>query len=365
MKPLPVQNIMAFVRNSLQQFAAGLAVATALAVVPASAALLIGNTAGNSVTRFDDRSGALLGAYIGAGTGGLSSPDDLTFGPDGNLYVSSSSSPTTGEILRFDGTTGAFISVFAQGGGLARPYGIAFGPDGNLYVASFRSDQILRYDGTTGAFLGVFASGSGTANGLNGPNDLLFGKDGSLYVTTQGSVADGLGGITYQFDSQVLRYDSAGHGSVFATPTVPAPGGAGFVSLLGLAFGPDGLLYTSDFAGGLRSYDGNGALVQTIATDNLFPGNPGVFLGNLGFGPDGAVYVSAFAAADPLVAGVARCEVTSGDCSLFIDGSGSLARPIGLAFTPGAVAVPEPATVLLLALGLSTLAMASRHRTRV
>ena len=31
----------------------------------------------------------------------------------------------------------------------------------------------------------------------------------TLYVTTQGSVADGTGGISYKFDSQVLRYDLA------------------------------------------------------------------------------------------------------------------------------------------------------------
>ena len=34
-------------------------------------------------------------------TGGLDNPFDLTYGPDGNLYVSSN---LTGEVLRFRGT---------------------------------------------------------------------------------------------------------------------------------------------------------------------------------------------------------------------------------------------------------------------
>ena len=47
----------------------------------------------------------------------------MVFGPDGNLYVSSGDSD---EVLRYDGTTGAFIDSFASGGGLDSPFGLAF-----------------------------------------------------------------------------------------------------------------------------------------------------------------------------------------------------------------------------------------------
>jgi hypothetical protein len=71
------------------------------------------------------------------------------FGPDGNLYVSGFGSDN---VLRYSGTTGALLGVFASGGGLDSPLGLVFGPDGNLYVSSAVTDNVLRYDGTTGAF---------------------------------------------------------------------------------------------------------------------------------------------------------------------------------------------------------------------
>ena len=55
----------------------------------------------------------------------------------------------TDEVLRYDGSTGAFLGAFvsAGSGGLDEPSGLAFGPDGNLYVGSFIA--IDRYGATT------------------------------------------------------------------------------------------------------------------------------------------------------------------------------------------------------------------------
>ena len=59
---------------------------------------------------------------------------------EAELLVSNSS---LNSILRYDGTTGAFIDAFVPGtneivgpGGLVTPLGLTFGPDGSLYVCS-------------------------------------------------------------------------------------------------------------------------------------------------------------------------------------------------------------------------------------
>ena len=51
-------------------------------------------------------------------------------------------------------------------GGLTTPVGLTFGPDGDLYAASAGTGEILRYDGESGAFLGAFvAAGAGDITG--------------------------------------------------------------------------------------------------------------------------------------------------------------------------------------------------------
>lgn len=336
-----------------------------IGVPAAQAALLVGNTDSDNVLIFDERTGKLGGEFIPALSGYLS-PDDLTFGPDGNLYVSYVTDPVTftGAILKFDGKTGALLGTFAEGGSMRRPYGLAFGPDGYLYVSSFRSDEILRYDATTGAFIDVFAAGNGTVNGLNGPNDLLFGPNGDLYVTTQGSVADGLGGITYLFNSQVLRYNILSDtptAEVFQEPTA-APDSTGFVSMLGLAFGPNGDLFTSDFANAIRRYDvTTGALLQEYSS--TYYG----FMGNLAFDPAGNLYTPGFNFLDGNIGAISRFDGATGaplpgqgqTGSVFVPASSSLQRPIGIAYSP--LTVPEPATVLGL-LGLGMWGMWSRQK---
>jgi DNA-binding beta-propeller fold protein YncE len=104
------------------------------------------------------------------------SPWDLTFGPNGNLFVSSR---YTNSVLEYNGTTGAFVRTFASGGGLIQPLGLAFGPNGDLFVSCSPltgapgCNSVLEYNGTTGAFVRAFVtSGSG---GLQGPNFLTFG----------------------------------------------------------------------------------------------------------------------------------------------------------------------------------------------
>lgn len=133
------------------------------------------------ILQYNGSTGSFMSVFVSSGSGGLSNPTALTFAPDGNLYVTDDGSTQAARtVRRYNGTTGASIGTFASGYNLVVPTGIAFGPDGNMYVSDEAS--VAKFDGVTGAFISVFvAAGSG---GLNGPDQLIFRSDGNLYVAS-------------------------------------------------------------------------------------------------------------------------------------------------------------------------------------
>jgi|SRR5579859_2544301 len=173
-----------------------------------------------SVLKFDGTSGAFMGIFaLGQGTG----PFGITFGPDGNLYVSDLADRGTGQghVMRYNGKTGAFMDDFVPCCQLSEPFGLKFGPDGNLYVTSVF--QVLRFNGKTGAFMDVFATLTGLGRAL------VFGPDGNLYVSVLST------------ESEVLQFDGKG---ALLGPFV-GTGAGGMDCPWGLAFGPDQNLYVS------------------------------------------------------------------------------------------------------------------------
>jgi outer membrane protein assembly factor BamB len=143
------------------------------------------------VVQYNGTTGAFQSVFASQN---ITSPRSELFGPDGNLYVADGNSAASGDpasVERFDGKTGAFLNYFvapSNNGGLEHPTNMVFGPDGtndgklDLYVAAAHQGAIYRYDGTTGAFKGVFVSA--TSGGLDAPLGMVFGPDGNLYVAS-------------------------------------------------------------------------------------------------------------------------------------------------------------------------------------
>jgi len=198
------------------------------------------------VLRYDAETGALIGEFVAAGSGGLKDTAGIAFGPDSNLYVASWSS---NEILRYDGADGTFIDEFISG--VNGPYSITFGPDGNLYVGLYAQDEVYRYDATTGAFIDKFVSKSDNG-GLDTPEQIIFGPDGDLYIAS------------FKTD-EVLRYD--GSTGAFKGVFVSASSG-GLNDPSGLAFGPDGKLYVTGNASDnvLRYHGTTGVFIDEYVT---------------------------------------------------------------------------------------------------
>ncbi|MCS7469113.1 GEVED domain-containing protein [Stieleria sp. ICT_E10.1] len=141
---------------------------------------------------FGTEPGAFLGEFV-SGSGRPDTPDNLTFGPNGDLFVGYSNT-----VDRYNGTTGASLGTFVQpgSGGLNRLFqgGLIFGPDRNgdaqtdLYVTSGSTDEVLVYDGSDGSYIEpLFSAGLG---GLDLPAGLTFDDDGNLLVGKVGGDDD-------------------------------------------------------------------------------------------------------------------------------------------------------------------------------
>jgi uncharacterized protein (TIGR03437 family) len=272
----------------------------------ARADLLVSSRDTMNILDYNETTGAYIGMFNQGG--GLTGPEALTFGPDGNLYVADRYANT---IASFDGKTGAFLKDFVPAGvgGLSEARDLAFGPDGNLYVSSNGNNTVLVYNGTTGAFLKTFAAGPNL-----GPRGITF-QGGELFLASE--------------NLNIVLHYTLSSGALIGTfandPAISSP--------REIIFGPDGNMYVSVVGTNsvLQLNGSTGALIKVFATTNLnYPRG-------LAFGPDGNLYV-----ANADANNVLRFNGTTGAYMDIFTNGGVSSFLSGVAFTPR-VTPPPPA----------------------
>jgi len=114
---------------------------------------------GKAILRYNGSTGAFIDAFVPAATSGLNIPLVAALGPDGKLYVGDYLGNNTGVVRKYNGTTGASMRILTSGAYvMEKPHGLVFGSDGNLYVADYA--DIVKYNGVTGAFMSIFVPSS-------------------------------------------------------------------------------------------------------------------------------------------------------------------------------------------------------------
>ena len=117
----------------------------------------------NSIIEYNGTTGALAGTFADLAPAGFTVPIDLVFNAAGDAFITTSGDDS---VARVDGMTRIVTTFVGPGvGGLDSPAGIIVHPDrGNVLVANQSSDQVLEYDGASGGFLGIFANGVAADN---------------------------------------------------------------------------------------------------------------------------------------------------------------------------------------------------------
>ncbi len=215
-----------------------------------------------------------------AGGGGQSYLGHVLFGPDvtgpggtpdgvQDVYATGFD---TSNVAVYDGATGAYArTLMTAADGLSLPSGAVFGPDGNLYVSSQGTNRVLRYDfatDTVSEYLG--------ASSVHSPMGLTFGPDGDLYVAQY--LAD------TPTPREILRFDAVtGQRSVFNEAD------DGYVWYM--KFRPDGYLYIQTGFGVARYNAASGEFHDMFIRrgENGLDGPHG-----FDFGPDGDLYVGSY-----------------------------------------------------------------------
>jgi prepilin-type N-terminal cleavage/methylation domain-containing protein len=183
--------------------------------------------------------GGTYGSTNGTGTAAkFSRTIDIAADSSGNLYVADLDNNLIRKI-----TTGAVVTTLASG--FSGPYGLAVDSSGNVYVADMYNNVIKKI---TPAGVVTVLAGSGTAGSTNGtgtaaqfkmPNNVAVDSVGNVYVL------DGGNNLVRMITPAGVVTTLAGSGTTGSTNGTGIA--ASFSGLSGIAVGPTGIVYVSEY----------------------------------------------------------------------------------------------------------------------
>jgi sugar lactone lactonase YvrE len=313
----------------------------AAGTVAHAAPLALYVTDGDVIHGFNATTGAPLPGFADIALLGATG---LAVGPDSNLYAANT---IPSQVFRYDAATGTqigaapFVSFNGQNDGhdVQNPQGMRFGPGGNLYIAD-ETDSNVHVYGPAGNSLTTFTGPSVTQ-----PTDVTFDAAGNLYAASGGGVA-----ILHPGDAAFSDFVTA-----FSGPGVPPLNNPG-----SLAIGPDGRLYVLDISASSTEVVAYATNTGPNPAGTVFVSFTGPDLGlfqpaDLAFGPDGKLYVSGLDF-NTSFGEVLRFTAAGAADGVFETG---LVNPTFLAFS-----TPEPASMVLFAVGIPMLLVAASRRRR-
>ena len=195
-------------------------------------------------------------------TGGA--PNGSRFGPGSDLFVADCGRQA---VLRLSTGTGREV-VYADacdGRPFRGPNDLCFGPDGTLYVTDPAGSSLTE---RIGAVYGVAPDGTvhRVGGGLAFPNGLAVTPDGATLI-----VAETHTGVLHRYDLAEPRHYREIDPLATLSPAGAPPDEAGPD---GMVFGADGNLYVAHFgAGVVRVIDQGGTIVASLAAGGMTPTN--------------------------------------------------------------------------------------------
>lgn len=220
----------------------------------------------------------------------------------------------------------ANLSRFIQSHPVAYPNAGDFEPDGTFYSMLFTNNHFYAVEPNHGQVLAIGLDGHVSAvldvsesEGHVVPTAIAE-RDGSFYL-----------GNLYTFPItptaariMTLTHDAWWSGR-YSVPGLETPADnpldlritgsrAGFTTVVGTAFGPDGLLYALELNAAAGFPDlGNGKVVRLLHSGEIEDVVTGLSVPTaMTFGPDGSLYISNFGAAPPGAGQIVKVPVTPG-----------------------------------------------------